>query len=411
MNLTLFAGWLTMAALLPAQSQNAPVVVAEKNVAELKKTREVIVLDGAMGTHPAPEVNGAASAEFADAISKQLEHLTCWKVLPGTSPRKKSAGNSSKVLATYVENTEIRDAARRTVSTGALFQFMVLDGGGTEWDGSQRVGRALGKEGFYTPAQIQGMVADMLKALAMDACPGTPMSAAGPAAVAPTASFDCSKAVSRSEKLICSSPALSNADAVMAVLYGRSITFARNIFPDAAANLKRDQIEWTRENATCKDGACLQKQYDERIAFLKEYQAAAHDDIGVNGMAMTAFLTRYPWRFRLLPGLLQELKSLLGDTYNAFEDAMGIVHVYLPDDPGTITGNMRNMNCAVEAIVSVNGGRRLAVAVTAGESMNVISVFSKPRATGLAELPKVKSWVEEFQKRCGDWGKWEVKLR
>src|ERR1035438_8867442 len=96
MNLTLFAGWLTMAALLPAQSQNAPVVVAEKNVAELKKTREVIVLDGAMGTHPAPEVNGAASAEFADAISKQLEHLTCWKVLPGTSPRKKSAGNSSK---------------------------------------------------------------------------------------------------------------------------------------------------------------------------------------------------------------------------------------------------------------------------------------------------------------------------
>jgi len=143
-----------------------------------------------MGTHPAPEVNGAASAEFADAISKQLEHLTCWKVLPGTSPRKKSAGNSSKVLATYVENTEIRDAARRTVSTGALFQFMVLDG--AELSGTEVSGWACAGQGGLLYARADsGMVADMLKALAMDARPGTPMSAAGPAAVAPTASFDC----------------------------------------------------------------------------------------------------------------------------------------------------------------------------------------------------------------------------
>ena len=153
--LRLVAGWLTMVASLAAQTRSVPVVVAAKNVAELQKVRGVIVLDGAMGTHPAPEVNSAASAEFAQAIGKQLEQLTCWKLLPRTSPTKKRPGETSTTLATYVENTEIRDEARHTVSNGAVFQFMVLDGSGTVWDGSQRVGRALGKQGFYTAAQIQ----------------------------------------------------------------------------------------------------------------------------------------------------------------------------------------------------------------------------------------------------------------
>jgi len=382
--------------------------VVDKNAAGLQKVRGVIVLDGAMGAHPAPEVNSSASAEFADAIGKQLEQLTCWKVLPRTGPRKKSSAESSTTLATFVEDTEIRDEARHTATNGAIFQFTVLDDGGTLWDGSQRVGSPLGKQGFYTPAQIQGVVADMLKALARDACPGSPTSGAGPGAEPPTASFDCSKAVSRTEKLICSSAPLSHADALMAELYRRSMTLATNIFADAAANLKRDQIEWLRENGACKDVACLNQRYGERIAFLKELNEATLDGSDLNGLATATFLRRYPWRFRLLPGLLQELKSLLGVDYGSMEEAMGIVHVDSPQDPASIAGNMRNMNCAVEAIVSVNGGGPLAAAVTSGGKANVISVFSQPRAKGLAELPQVKRWVEGFQKRCG---KWEVILR
>src|ERR1700693_348275 len=206
---------LAVSSNLPAQTRNAPVVVSEKNVAELQKIRSVLVINGADGQHPAPEVDSPASAEFTVAISKQLDQLTCWKLVPRTSPTNRKAGAPSTTLMTYVEDTAIPNRARRTVTYGAVFQFSVMSNDGTLWDGSKRVGGPLGKQGFYTPAQIQGVVADMLNALARDACPGPLMSGAGPGAEPPTASFDCSKAVSRTEKLICSSAFLSNADAVM----------------------------------------------------------------------------------------------------------------------------------------------------------------------------------------------------
>jgi uncharacterized protein len=410
MKLSRFACLLTLAGTLQAQAINAPVVVAEKNVAELQKTRAVLVINGADGQHPPPEADLAATAQFTRAISEQLERLTCWKLLPGTSPTKKRPGETSTSLMTYVEYKEV-PYARYTTPYHAVFQFTVQASNGTLWDGSKEIEPPAANQKFYTSAQIQGVVADMLQALARDACPGMPTSGTRPAAVPPTASFDCSKAVSRTEKLICSSAALSNADAVMAVWYRRSMTLAGNIFPDAAAHLKRDQIEWIKENAACKDGACLQKRYDERIAFLKEYYEAAHDGGDVNALTTAAFLGRYPAAFRILPDLLRELKSLLGDTYPSFEEAMGLVHEYPPSEPGTITGNMSHMNCAVEAIVSVNGGRRLSVAITVGGKGNAISVFSTPRVTRLDELPKVKRWVEEYRKRCETYGPWEVILR
>ena len=109
-----------------------------------------------------------------------------------------------------------------------------------------------------------------------------------------------------------------------------------------------------------------------------------------------------------MPGLLQELKLLLGDTYDPFDGAMRFVDLGDHGDPSSVTGSM-GFAC-MEAMFSVNRGARLAVAVTVGElnEKGFISVFSTPRVKGLAELPKVKSWVEEFQKNCG---KWEVILR
>jgi hypothetical protein len=107
MKLSRGACLLTLAGTMHSQTK-VPVVLAEKNVVGLQKIRGVIVVDGADGIHPPPEVNSSASAEFALAISKQLEQLTCWKLLTRTSPTKKSptcvpTGGNCGCLASVAE--------------------------------------------------------------------------------------------------------------------------------------------------------------------------------------------------------------------------------------------------------------------------------------------------------------------
>lgn len=78
------------------------------------------------------------------------------------------------------------------------------------------------------------------------------------------ASFDCAKAASRIEKLICSSPSTADADARLAAAYTAARVKSNN--PDA---LKVDQRHWLAdERNACTDAACLVRVTDARIQAL-----------------------------------------------------------------------------------------------------------------------------------------------
>ena len=74
------------------------------------------------------------------------------------------------------------------------------------------------------------------------------------------ASFDCSKAVSKIEKLICSTPQTADDDARLAVAYSAARAKASN--PNA---LKDDQRQWLKQRNACDDAACLLKVTEARI--------------------------------------------------------------------------------------------------------------------------------------------------
>jgi uncharacterized protein len=82
---------------------------------------------------------------------------------------------------------------------------------------------------------------------------------------AAAASFDCKKASTRAEKLICATPALSKADDEL----GRQYKAARAASKDTKA-LRQAQMGWIRRHRdACADAACMRKVYQQRIAELR----------------------------------------------------------------------------------------------------------------------------------------------
>ncbi|WP_185735980.1 lysozyme inhibitor LprI family protein [Burkholderia cepacia] len=77
------------------------------------------------------------------------------------------------------------------------------------------------------------------------------------------ASFDCSKAASKIEKLICSTPQTADEDARLAEAYSA----ARAKASDLNA-LKDNQRRWLKERNACDDAACLMKVIEARIQVL-----------------------------------------------------------------------------------------------------------------------------------------------
>ena len=93
------------------------------------------------------------------------------------------------------------------------------------------------------------------------------------------ASFDCAKAVSKTEKMICSTPALSKADEVIAAAYQTAIGLASRFAPDDAKGIKEDQVAWLRERQRgCEDRPCLVDSYKERNESLAFYAAQVNSN-------------------------------------------------------------------------------------------------------------------------------------
>lgn len=82
---------------------------------------------------------------------------------------------------------------------------------------------------------------------------------------AQAASFDCGKAQSNVEKMVCANAELSRLDEEIARLYGD--VFKKS--PDEAL-LKKQQRGWLKARNRCKDNSCLSEYYRGRLAELNE---------------------------------------------------------------------------------------------------------------------------------------------
>ncbi len=83
------------------------------------------------------------------------------------------------------------------------------------------------------------------------------------------ASFDCAKATSVTEKLICSDESISKLDEQLASAYKQGLDAEKD--KDA---FKKMQIEWLKQQRACKDAECLSKTYQARIAELNNSSIA-----------------------------------------------------------------------------------------------------------------------------------------
>lgn len=84
-----------------------------------------------------------------------------------------------------------------------------------------------------------------------------------PAQATITASFDCAKASSKIEKLVCSTPQSADADRRLASAYRTAAAKATDL-----AALKQQQRDWLKERNACGDTACLLKTTEARIQAL-----------------------------------------------------------------------------------------------------------------------------------------------
>jgi uncharacterized protein len=94
----------------------------------------------------------------------------------------------------------------------------------------------------------------------------------GIASVSTAQSFDCAKAQTRVEKLVCADRSLADLDEYL----GRYYAASRAEIPGAASCLQSDQSQWLKTTRdVCADGACLKSAYLARLAELDPLQPGA----------------------------------------------------------------------------------------------------------------------------------------
>lgn len=75
------------------------------------------------------------------------------------------------------------------------------------------------------------------------------------------ASFDCKKASTKTEIMICSDPALAQKDIEMGVAFKQAVAASG----DNGAGIKKGQKAWMKERNKCGDTPCLLQSYQEQI--------------------------------------------------------------------------------------------------------------------------------------------------
>lgn len=126
-----------------------------------------------------------------------------------------------------------------------------------------------------------------------------------------SASFDCAKAATPIEKMICESPPVSNLDEQLAAAY--KVALEKAIDKDT---LKQQQRAWLKEKRNpCKDSTCLFDVYQRRLTELSNLSANADVNLNSNrsGTVIKKAIT-----FSLLDGegypLCKEFVDMLNKT-------------------------------------------------------------------------------------------------
>lgn len=129
------------------------------------------------------------------------------------------------------------------------------------------------------------------------------------AATAHAASFDCTKALSRNEQLICSNPLLSELDDQMGTSY--EIALSQSPDPDA---LKREQRKWLVKRNGCAEVECLRVAYSTRLAELS-HTPTAPTDSEEEGHWVQYHCSTAKGTFAFIPVPLIQLKDVRLDSY------------------------------------------------------------------------------------------------
>jgi uncharacterized protein len=87
------------------------------------------------------------------------------------------------------------------------------------------------------------------------------------------ASFDCSRARTQVEKLICADPLLGRLDDTLALNYRAMLTVDVG---QSKQSLRAEQLGWLSRRNQCKDSHCLVEAYRVRIDETCEYGVVSH---------------------------------------------------------------------------------------------------------------------------------------
>ena len=98
--------------------------------------------------------------------------------------------------------------------------------------------------------------------LAAGAALASPAPSPAAPVAAPSASFDCARASTRVERLVCGDPLLRGYDQAVAATYRRAVAERR------APAVAGEQRAWLRERDACTTAACVRDAYADRLGSL-----------------------------------------------------------------------------------------------------------------------------------------------
>lgn len=151
----------------------------------------------------------------------------------------------TNVVGTYVGNTEIVMTTNQRVQI-PVFEALFLEFGE-------------GGPIAFTPMPKQAMQAKALKETPAEPQGGKNL---GAAIAQYKPSFDCSKAGTNVEKLICTNSRLGNLDGLLAA------TYKSRLSPEFGADpaiMRANQKSWMSSRNQCADASCIQTSYTARI--------------------------------------------------------------------------------------------------------------------------------------------------
>lgn len=131
--------------------------------------------------------------------------------------------------------------------------------------------------------------------------------------VAQAASFDCRKAATKVEKLICADAELSKLDEELSAAYKTALQNGKQ-----AVVIKQAQKQWMNERNGCSDASCVKGAYEARLSTLRSYEGK-----GAKHEAAQVFQTKEP-----ADAFCAEIKRMMHTVVSKIKGAHQTVNIY-----------------------------------------------------------------------------------